>query len=159
MKLQFQSISASLAEKSILKFHQFISINFLLFIYCSNQKHFIKKVVTWYCIPIFFIPKKIKFGRYQKKIRQDFEKFKKFIVPFDLSDADFDLLIEHCESVEFREEEHILIASVKQSWIYFIHMGIIRNYYFYYKKLINSLFYTYLMKLKRIFYPYRINTY
>jgi len=61
-------------------------------------------------------------------MNQAFEKFKKFIVPFGLSDADFDLLIELCESVEFRKGEHIMKASVKQSCIYFIHKGIIRNY-------------------------------
>ena len=57
-----------------------------------------------------------------------FEKFKKYIAPFGLSDADFDLLIKLCESVQFQKGEQIIKASAKQSCIYFIYKGIIRNY-------------------------------
>lgn len=61
-------------------------------------------------------------------MNQAFEKFGKFIAPYGLSDADFDQLVKLCELEEFRKGEHIMKANEKQSSIYFIYKGIIRNY-------------------------------
>jgi CRP-like cAMP-binding protein len=61
-------------------------------------------------------------------MEKNFEKFKLYIAPFGLSDANFDVLISYCEAMEFKKGEVVMKAGEKQSYIYFIVKGIIRNY-------------------------------
>jgi len=57
-----------------------------------------------------------------------FSKFKQFVAPFGFNEADFATLVEFCEFVTFKKGTEIMKAGEKQSYIYFISKGIIRNY-------------------------------
>jgi CRP-like cAMP-binding protein len=57
-----------------------------------------------------------------------FIQLKKFIVPFGLSDADFEVLTQGCEVVNFKKNDIIIKAGEKQNCIYFLSKGIIRNF-------------------------------
>lgn len=57
-----------------------------------------------------------------------FIQFKKFIAPFGLSDADFEKLTQDCECVKFKKRDVIMKADEKQSCIYFLSKGIVRNF-------------------------------
>jgi len=59
---------------------------------------------------------------------KSFEKFKLYIAPFGLSDYDFDVLVNYCEALQYKKGEVVMKAGEKQSYIYFIVKGIIRNY-------------------------------
>jgi CRP-like cAMP-binding protein len=59
---------------------------------------------------------------------KSFEKFKLYLAPFGLNDNDFDLLVSYCEALQFKKGEVIMKAGEKQSYIYFIVKGIIRNF-------------------------------
>jgi CRP-like cAMP-binding protein len=61
-------------------------------------------------------------------MEKSFEKFKLYIAPFGLSDADFDVLVSYCEPMQFKKGDVVMRAGEKQSFIYFIVKGIIRNY-------------------------------
>ena len=61
-------------------------------------------------------------------MEKSFEKFKLYIAPFGLSDADFDVLVSYCEPMQFKKGDVVMKAGEKQSYIYFIVKGIIRNY-------------------------------
>jgi CRP-like cAMP-binding protein len=61
-------------------------------------------------------------------MEKSFEKFKLYIAPFGLSDADFDVLVSYCEPMQFKKGDVVMRAGEKQSYIYFIVKGIIRNY-------------------------------
>ena len=61
-------------------------------------------------------------------MEKSFEKFKLYIAPFGLSDANFDLLLGFCEQVQFKKGDVIMKAGEKQNCIYFINQGIIKNY-------------------------------
>ncbi len=61
-------------------------------------------------------------------MEKSFEKFKLYIAPFGLSDADFDVLVSYCEALQFKKGDVVMKAGEKQSFIYFIVKGIIRNY-------------------------------
>jgi CRP-like cAMP-binding protein len=61
-------------------------------------------------------------------MEKSFEKFKLYIAPFGLSDADFDVLVNYCEPMQFKKGDVVMKAGEKQSYIYFIVKGIIRNY-------------------------------
>jgi CRP-like cAMP-binding protein len=57
-----------------------------------------------------------------------FIQLKKFIAPFGLSDADFEVLTQGCEVVNFKKNDIIIKAGEKQNCIYFLSKGIIRNF-------------------------------
>lgn len=57
-----------------------------------------------------------------------FIQLKKFIAPFGLSDADFEILSQKCQVVMFKKNDIIIKAGEKQNCIYFLSMGIIRNF-------------------------------
>ena len=59
---------------------------------------------------------------------KSFEKFKHYLAPFGLNDADFDVLVGYCEPMQFKKGDVVMKAGEKQSAIYFIYKGIIRNY-------------------------------
>jgi CRP-like cAMP-binding protein len=59
---------------------------------------------------------------------KSFEKFKHYLAPFGLNDADFDVLVSYCEPMQFKKGDVVMKAGEKQSAIYFIYKGIIRNY-------------------------------
>lgn len=59
---------------------------------------------------------------------KSFEKFKLYLAPFGLNDADFDVLVGYCEPMQFKKGDVVMKAGEKQSAIYFIYKGIIRNY-------------------------------
>jgi CRP-like cAMP-binding protein len=59
---------------------------------------------------------------------KSFEKFKLYLAPFGLSDNDFDVLVNYCEALQYKKGEVVMKAGEKQSYIYFIVKGIIRNY-------------------------------
>jgi CRP-like cAMP-binding protein len=61
-------------------------------------------------------------------MEKNFEKFKLYIAPFGLSDANFDVLISYCEAIQLKKGEVVMKAGEKQSYIYFIVKGIVRNY-------------------------------
>jgi CRP-like cAMP-binding protein len=61
-------------------------------------------------------------------MEKNFEKFKFYIAPFGLNDANFDLLMGFCEQVQFRKGHVVMKAGEKQNSIYFIAKGIVRNY-------------------------------
>ena len=61
-------------------------------------------------------------------MEKNFEKFKLYIAPFGLSDANFDLLIGFCEQVQFKKGDVVMKAGEKQNSIYFIAKGMVRNY-------------------------------
>jgi CRP-like cAMP-binding protein len=61
-------------------------------------------------------------------MEKNFEKFKHYIAPFGLSDANFDVLISYCEAIQLKKGEVVMKAGDKQSYIYFIVKGIVRNY-------------------------------
>lgn len=61
-------------------------------------------------------------------MEKSFEKFKLYLAPFGLSDKDFDVLVSYCEALQFKKGEVVMKAGEKQSYIYFIVKGIIRNY-------------------------------
>ena len=61
-------------------------------------------------------------------MEKSFEKFKLYLAPFGLSDKDFDVLVSYCEAIQFKKGEVVMKAGEKQSYIYFIVKGIIRNY-------------------------------
>jgi len=61
-------------------------------------------------------------------MEKSFEKFKLYLAPFGLSDKDFDVLVSYCEALQFKKGEVVMKAGEKQSYIYFIAKGIIRNY-------------------------------
>jgi len=61
-------------------------------------------------------------------MEKSFEKFKLYIAPFGLSDADFDVLVSYCEPMQFKKGDVVMKAGEKQSYIYFIVKGIVRNY-------------------------------
>lgn len=61
-------------------------------------------------------------------MEKSFEKFKLYLAPFGLSDANFDVLVSYCEALQFKKGEVVMKAGEKQSYIYFIVKGIIRNY-------------------------------
>jgi CRP-like cAMP-binding protein len=61
-------------------------------------------------------------------MEKSFEKFKLYIAPFGLSDADFDVLVSYCEPMQFKKGDVVMRAGEKQSYIYFIVKGIVRNY-------------------------------
>jgi CRP-like cAMP-binding protein len=61
-------------------------------------------------------------------MEKSFEKFKLYIAPFGLNDADFDILVSNCEPMHFKKGEVIMKAGEKQGSIYFIDKGIVRNY-------------------------------
>jgi CRP-like cAMP-binding protein len=57
-----------------------------------------------------------------------FIQLKKFIDPFGLSEADFEVLTQKCEVVKFKKNDVIIKAGEKQNSIYFLSKGIIRNF-------------------------------
>lgn len=59
---------------------------------------------------------------------KSFEKFKHYLAPFGLNDADFDVLVSYCEPMQFKKGDVVMKAGEKQSAIYFIYKGIIRNF-------------------------------
>jgi len=59
---------------------------------------------------------------------KNFEKFKLYIAPFGLSDANFELLVSYCETIQLKKGDVVMKAGEKQSHIYFIVKGIVRNY-------------------------------
>jgi CRP-like cAMP-binding protein len=59
---------------------------------------------------------------------KSFEKFKLYLAPFGLNDADFEVLVGYCEPMQFKKGDVVMKAGEKQSAIYFIYKGIIRNY-------------------------------
>ena len=59
---------------------------------------------------------------------KNFEKFKLYIAPFGLSDANFDVLVSYCETIQLKKGDVVMKAGEKQSYIYFIVKGIVRNY-------------------------------
>ena len=61
-------------------------------------------------------------------MEKSFEKFKLYLAPFGLSDKDFDVLVSYCEALQYKKGEVVMKAGEKQSYIYFIVKGIIRNY-------------------------------
>jgi CRP-like cAMP-binding protein len=61
-------------------------------------------------------------------MEKSFEKFKLYIAPFGLSDANFDVLVSYCEPMQFKKGDVVMKADEKQSYIYFIVNGIVRNY-------------------------------
>jgi CRP-like cAMP-binding protein len=61
-------------------------------------------------------------------MEKNFEKFKLYIAPFGLSDANFEVLLSYCETIQLKKGEVVMKAGEKQSYIYFIVKGIIRNY-------------------------------
>jgi CRP-like cAMP-binding protein len=61
-------------------------------------------------------------------MNKTFEKFKLYIAPFGLNDADFDILVSNCEPMHFKKGEVIMKAGEKQGSIYFIDKGIVRNF-------------------------------
>ena len=61
-------------------------------------------------------------------MEKSFEKFKLYIAPFGLNDNDFDVLVSYCEALQFKKGDVVMKAGEKQSFIYFIVKGIIRNY-------------------------------
>ena len=61
-------------------------------------------------------------------MERSFEKFKLYLAPFGLNDNDFDVLVSYCEALQFKKGEVVMKAGEKQSFIYFIVKGIIRNY-------------------------------
>ena len=61
-------------------------------------------------------------------MEKNFEKFKLYIAPFGLSDANFDVLVSYCEDIQLKKGEVVMKAGEKQSYIYFIVKGIVRNY-------------------------------
>ena len=61
-------------------------------------------------------------------MEKNLEKFKLYIAPFGLSDANFDVLVSYCEDIQLKKGEVVMKAGEKQSYIYFIVKGIVRNY-------------------------------
>ena len=61
-------------------------------------------------------------------MERSFEKFKLYLAPFGLNDSDFDVLVSYCEALQFKKGDVVMKAGEKQSFIYFIVKGIIRNY-------------------------------
>ena len=61
-------------------------------------------------------------------MEKSFEKFKLYLAPFGLNDNDFDVLVSYCEALQFKKGDVVMKAGEKQSFIYFIVKGIIRNY-------------------------------
>lgn len=61
-------------------------------------------------------------------MEKSFEKFKLYIAPFGLNDVDFEVLVGYCEPMQFKKGDVVMKAGEKQSYIYFIAKGIIRNY-------------------------------
>jgi CRP-like cAMP-binding protein len=61
-------------------------------------------------------------------MERSFEKFKLYLAPFGLNDRDFDVLVSYCEALQFKKGDVVMKAGEKQSFIYFIVKGIIRNY-------------------------------
>jgi CRP-like cAMP-binding protein len=61
-------------------------------------------------------------------MEKNFEKFKLYIAPFGLSDANFEVLVSYCETIQLKKGEVVMKAGEKQSYIYFIVKGIVRNY-------------------------------
>jgi CRP-like cAMP-binding protein len=61
-------------------------------------------------------------------MEKSFEKFKLYIAPFGLNDNDFDVLVSYCEALQFKKGDVVMKAGEKQSYIYFIVKGIIRNF-------------------------------
>jgi CRP-like cAMP-binding protein len=61
-------------------------------------------------------------------MERSFEKFKLYLAPFGLNDNDFDVLVSYCEALQFKKGDVVMKAGEKQSFIYFIVKGIIRNY-------------------------------
>jgi len=59
---------------------------------------------------------------------KNFEKFKLYIAPFGLSDANFEVLVSYCETIQLKKGDVVMKAGEKQSYIYFIVKGIVRNY-------------------------------
>jgi len=57
-----------------------------------------------------------------------FENLKQYILPFGLSDADFDQLVQYCEIINFQKGDLVMEAGVKQKSIYYIYKGIIKNF-------------------------------
>jgi len=57
-----------------------------------------------------------------------FENLKQYILPFGLSDADFDQLVQYCEIINFQKGELVMEAGIKQKSIYYIYKGIIKNF-------------------------------
>lgn len=54
--------------------------------------------------------------------------FKKFTELFGLTDADFEVLYNHCELVIFKKGEILIHEGTKQDHVYFICKGIVRNF-------------------------------
>jgi len=61
-------------------------------------------------------------------MEKNFEKFKLYIAPFGLSDANFEVLVSYCETIQLKKGDVVMKAGEKQSYIYFIVKGIVRNY-------------------------------
>ena len=61
-------------------------------------------------------------------MERSFEKFKLYLAPFGLNDNDFDVLVSYCEALQFKKGDVVMKAGEKQSYIYFIVKGIVRNY-------------------------------
>jgi CRP-like cAMP-binding protein len=61
-------------------------------------------------------------------MEKNLEKFKLYIAPFGISDANFDVLVSYCEEIQLKKGEVVMKAGEKQSYIYFIVKGIVRNY-------------------------------
>lgn len=57
-----------------------------------------------------------------------FLQFQRFVAPFGLKDADFDILVQYCELLNFKKGDVVMKAGEKQGFIYFILKGIIRNF-------------------------------
>jgi len=57
-----------------------------------------------------------------------FENLKQYILPFGLSDADFDQLVQYCDIINFQKGDLVMEAGIKQKSIYYIYKGIIKNF-------------------------------
>jgi len=57
-----------------------------------------------------------------------FENLKQYILPFGLSDADFDQLVQYCDIINFQKGDLVMEAGIKQKSIYYICKGIIKNF-------------------------------
>ena len=62
------------------------------------------------------------------KMNKAFEKFKQYVAPFGLNEADFTTLVQFCEFVSFPKGAELMKAGYKQNHIFFVSKGIIRNF-------------------------------
>jgi CRP-like cAMP-binding protein len=62
------------------------------------------------------------------KMNEALDQFKRTLIPYGITEASFDVLIQYCNVVNFKKGQIIIQAEKKQNYIYFINQGIIRNY-------------------------------